>query len=118
MTLLALTVSGQATANAAGNATILLGPDTQNEVWTVKRVTISNTSVATMQVTAQMYRNYVGATNFIGGTYAAQSDTDSNVLQEFRGSENLVVVYSNADPNSLCTVSVFGDRELKGALIY
>ena len=118
MTLLALNMSGQAVANAGGNATILLGPDTQNETWTVKRVTISNTSLPTVQVTAQMYRNYVGPTNFIGGTYAAQSDTDSSVSQEFRGSENLVVTFTNADVGSLCTVSVFGDRELRGAVIY
>ena len=118
MTQLALTMSAQAITGADGTTSLVIGPATQNETWSVKRITVSNNSTSNNQVTATAYRNYVGPTSIIGATYSGQQDADSDFGQDFQGSENLVVQWQNADVNSICVVTISGTRTLKGVLIY
>ena len=118
MTQLALTMSAQAVTGANGITTIVIGPATQNEMWSVKRITVSNTSTSINMITATAYRNYVGPTSIIGATYSGQQDADSDFGQDFQGSENLVVQWLNADVDSICVVTISGTRTLKGVLIY
>lgn len=110
-TVLQLLQSATATV-VNGVATVTLGPNAANEKWQVQNTTVqSSSSTATV---ARVFRN---GSSFIDGSNSGNQDV-SDTLYELMPGEYILVQWTGASANASCTVTVMGNKVLRGRVAY
>lgn len=99
--------SGSAVFGANGIATIELGPMTRGEVWRIQRITVSTDDLA--DTMAKIYRNVIGDSTFLEGTYAGNSDI-SDTGYEFLTPEKLIVQWTGGTAGKIAFLRIEGEK--------
>ncbi len=103
-----LRVSGSAPTDAAGRASVQLGPVPPWQVWTIDRVALS----ATMgDPEARLYRGAPVPANLLGGTYSGALDTyDPGTPLTLMEGQSLLVEWTRGTPGAICTALATGSK--------
>jgi hypothetical protein len=101
-----LNTGASVTLNASGNGTVYLGPTMPGVLWNVANVACF-TSTAVSVPTFQLYSPSVSATNFIGGSYSGNQDSDNINIILYPGLQ-LIGVWTGGDSGAIATMSVYG----------
>lgn len=107
MTTLPLAESKNATADAAGTATVSLGPLRAFEKWVITRTTVSSTSANDVP-TAKVYRGAVQPSRLIDGSYDGTFDTSDTRIELMSG-DKIVVEWTGSDVGAVCTATIEGE---------
>ena len=112
---LMLNVAGTTTADAAGNATVRLGPDSAKGParWTITRVAVRNEDPArrgqSPVPTCNVYVDNESPDDLVDGTYDGSFDFADASLTLQRG-QVLIAVWAGAAPGDRLTMSVSGTK--------
>lgn len=101
--------------DANGGATAQLAPGGAREKWTVNFVAVNTTSPLPNSTNVPqliMYRSAAVPGNQLGGTFAANMDTDSTDVYNLNMNEAIVFVWSGGDPGAAGTVHIEGIRHV------
>ena len=101
----------QAVANAAGSATLSLGPTLYGDEWQVESEMVQNTTPSTSTNSPRAVMTIAGVAQ--AGTFTGVQD-DAAKVATLRQGQVVKVVWSQCDPGSVCTLSLYGTRTIDG----
>lgn len=102
-----LDVSANTIIDSAGNGTVVIGPATYGQSWSISLITVQCSSVSPSQF--RLYRNSALPQNLIGSTYNGNQDSDtSDSIPDLQYGERLVGVWSVADSGSTAFIVING----------
>lgn len=103
-----LRVTRSATVDAAGRASLELGPVPPWHQWNVERVAVSATAG---DPEARLYQGSEGPGNLLGGTYSGKLDSyEAPNPIELHAGGALVVTFTGGAPGSTVTATATGSR--------
>lgn len=101
-----LNESARGTADATGNARVLIGPKTYGIKWDINNIAVTSTSTTESECT--MYRNVQTDTALIDGTPNGNGDVSPTSGLILLSGENLLFVWTGASVGAICTVTITG----------
>ena len=116
-TQLSLGVSASTVLDSNGNGTVTVGPSMPTERWEVYSVVV-NVPNPSMVPTATVYNGPAGSSNQIAFTYDGSGDTAAGDVVRLGTGQFLSVVWNGGDSGAVATVSVSGNRFLRGQRAY
>lgn len=100
--------------NNLGAATLLLSPDSAQEIWTINRIIVSCDGA--LASVAAVYRNRVDPSQEVATTISGNSDTDYQENLELAYGERVYVVWGGATPGSNVAATVQGACTIAGRI--
>jgi hypothetical protein len=100
-----------AVANAAGTAVASIGPNLYGEAWDVNNVMVQNATPVTSANTPQAIMQAAGVP--IAGTFSGVQD-NADPGAHLRQGQVVKVTWTQCDPATLCTLTVYGTRTIQG----
>lgn len=102
-------LDGQAVAGADRRAIVTLRAVPVGAVWSLTSVTVQSTSSAL--TTATLYRGIaLTAPNVLDLTRLGGNGDTTDTVIELRAGEAMTIVWTNADPGSICTAIAYGTQ--------
>lgn len=98
--------SANAIADVDGRAVAQLQPLRAFERWKIIKITVQSTSAPSVPE-CRIYFGAESESNFIEGTYSGNNDS-TDVTLELENGERLIAVWSGAEPDSSCTLTLKG----------
>lgn len=102
--------SESGTLDAAGSATVRIGP-VRAQTWTVTNVAVSSTS--TLDTQARVYRGAATPGQLLAGTYSGNQD-NAPLSEPLQPGQRLTVAWVGGTPGARVTVSVSGTMQVMG----
>lgn len=104
-----LETSGSGRFNAAGRASVSLGPGVWGSKWTVERYVVSSDS--TDETECSLYKNVETNTALLDNTPNGNDDTSTSGDIEIRAGETLLFVWTGGTTNANVTVTLSGQND-------
>lgn len=108
---LTLDESGQVTLDGSGNGALRIGPLYTAQTWMPTQINVQ-TSTNVKEPVFKYYRNSVGATSFLGGTYTGSNDQSDISGQILHPGEAFVCVWTGGDAGAIASVNLNGEKEI------
>jgi hypothetical protein len=107
-----LDLSGSATFDAAGTATVYLPLVPFAERWTVTSLNINTTSA--QRTSCDVYRNSVNPITRLDGVELSGNKNTTDTVMELEPNDRLVVQWNNGTPGAVATVTAAGVAVTRG----
>src|SRR5947199_6227476 len=111
VTQLDLQTSASAAANASGVAVATIGPQSPYESWHITNLAVTSTAT-----TVNVYRGPIGDIRLSDSTPVGVASSDT--VYDLGPGEFLTVQWTGCAPGSVSTVTVMGDRTVRGRVAY